>query len=125
MKKIAYSLSLFVVIFLGSSMMNVTAQGVSNEDMEEVLVAQFHAQISQSIKSAYNVRFPQFEHARILSIKKAALPEPSEEMKPGVEYEIILKVKVLNVPRETNSLIITIDNSQSNGEFVVKDVKKE
>lgn len=46
-------------------------------------------------------------------------------MKPGVEYEIILKVKVLNVPRETNSLIITIDNSQSNGEFIVKDVKKE
>ncbi|GLY09440.1 hypothetical protein Bbad01_06560 [Bacillus badius] len=94
------------------------------EDMEDVLISQFHPQISQSIRSVYHVRLPQFENAYIVSIEKAALPEPSEEMKPGIEYEITLKVTVLNVPRNANSLLITLSNSQSSGEFVVKQVKK-
>ncbi|KMY55310.1 hypothetical protein AC623_16345 [Bacillus sp. FJAT-27231] len=123
MKTLFYCLPLFILILLGS-VTSTAAQEVSPEDMEEVLVAQFHTQISESIKAAYHVRFPQFEKAHIISIKKAALPEPSEEMKPGTEYEIMLKVNVLNVPRKENALLITISNSESNGKFVVKEMKK-
>lgn len=123
MKKLLYSLPLFMFILLGG-IINAAAQETSLEDMEEVLIAQFHTQISESIKSAYHVRFPQFEDAHIVSIKKAALPEPSEEMKPGTEYEIMLRVRVLNVPRKESSLLIMISNSESNGKFVVKEVKK-
>lgn len=123
MKKIIYTMPLCLFILLGG-MMNTFAEEVSADDMEEVLIAQFHKQLSQSIKQAYNIRFPQFEKAHILSIKKTAFPEPSEEMKPGTEYEIVIKVEVLNVPQKTNSLIITLANSESRGEFTVKEVKK-
>ncbi|MGG6446629.1 DUF3888 domain-containing protein [Pseudobacillus badius] len=123
MKRIVYfTMLLFFTFFAGTCTAN--AEKVSMEDMEDVLIAQFHPQISQSIRSVYHVRLPQFENAHIVSIEKAALPEPSEEMKPGIEYEITLKVTVLNVPRNANSLLITLSNSQSSGEFGVKQVKK-
>ncbi|KZO00339.1 hypothetical protein A4244_05490 [Bacillus badius] len=123
MKKTVYFMMLlFLTLFAGTCTAN--AEKVSMEDMEDVLISQFHPQISQSIRSVYHVRLPQFENAYIVSIEKAALPEPSEEMKPGIEYEITLKVTVLNVPRNANSLLITLSNSQSSGEFVVKQVKK-
>ncbi|KAB7707032.1 DUF3888 domain-containing protein [Bacillus aerolatus] len=124
MRKIIRSLSLSIlIIFLGVN--PVFGQEVSKADMEEVLTTQFHKQISDSIKKSYNVRFPQFESAQIISIKKEYLPESSEELKPGKFYEIKIRVKVLNDLRQGNSLVITLNNDNSSGEFVVKEVKKE
>ncbi|MFK2825352.1 hypothetical protein QYG89_06580 [Bacillus sp. B190/17] len=124
MKKIVCSFLLSAFIMLAGTA-NTFAQEVSQTDMEDILITQFHKQITYSIKTAYNLRFPQFEEAKIVTIHKEALPEPSEEMKPGTIYEIKIKVKVLNVPREDNSLVITLSNDHARGDFVVKEAKKE
>ena len=78
-------------------------------NLEEILITQFHKQISDSIKEVYDVKIPQFENVRIISVKKEFLPEPSEEIKPGKVYEIKLRVEVLNVKGE-KSLEIALNN---------------
>lgn len=112
---------LFLVVSLGQ--LNTYAQELSLEEMEEVLITQFHKQISDSIKEVYKVGIPQFEDVRIISIETEVLPEPSEELKSGKVYVIKLRVKVLNV--EGNSLEITLNNDNPSGEFVVKELKRD
>jgi hypothetical protein len=113
-------LAILIISLFGG--FNSSAQEINKKDIEEVLLTQFHKQISDSVKGVYGVI--QFENPRITSIKTYVLPETSEELKPGKIYEVTLKVHVLNV-REPDTLAIILSNDNSYGEFIVKETKKE
>ncbi|WP_125444160.1 hypothetical protein [Bacillus thermotolerans] len=124
MKKLIYCLLLSVCLFAGGASHSSAAE-INQQDVEDLLIAQFHKQISSAIKQTYGLRFPQYEKAMITSVRKEALPEPSEEMKPGIVYEVVLKVEVLNIPNKENSLIIVLTNDSNDGKFIVKEARKE
>ena len=121
MKKVIFGMMLlFFLVSFGQ--INTYGQELSIKEIEEVLITQFHKQILDSMKEVYKVGIPQFEDARIISIEKEVLPEPSEELKPGNIYVIKLRVKVLNVGDK--SIDLTLNNDNPNGEFVVKKIKR-
>ncbi|PLR79514.1 hypothetical protein CVD25_15760 [Bacillus canaveralius] len=119
-----------IYVFLIAALINIIAvstadgEGANSQLMEEVLVKQFHEQISKSIIETYQNRFPQYENATIISINKEALPESSEEMKPGILYEIVLQVQVLLNTGKREKLTIILNNDSSDGQFNVRTVKK-
>ncbi|PLR87060.1 hypothetical protein [Bacillus sp. V33-4] len=119
-----------IYVFLIAALINIIAvstadgEGVNSQLMEEVLVKQFHEQISKSIIETYQNRFPQYENATIISINKEALPESSEEMKPGILYEIVLQVEVPLNTGKREKLTIILNNDSSDGQFNVRTVKK-
>ncbi|RSK50653.1 hypothetical protein [Bacillus canaveralius] len=119
-----------IYVFLIAALINIIAvstadgEGANSQLVEEVLVKQFHEQISKSIIETYQNRFPQYENATIISINKEALPESSEEMKPGILYEIVLQVEVPLNTGKREKLTIILNNDSSDGQFNVRTVKK-
>ncbi|PLR76921.1 hypothetical protein CU633_13530 [Bacillus sp. V3-13] len=124
MRKLMY---VFLIAALINIFAETTAVGeeANHQLMEEVLIKQFHEQISKSIIKAYQIRFPQYENAEIVSIHKDAIPESSEEMKPGMIYEVVVRVEVPLQTGRREKLTITFNNDSDNGQFIVRNVKKE
>lgn len=123
MKALALNLPIFIFAMLFSSI-NVLSEEVNKEDLEKLLVTQLHTQISEVIKEFYKVEIAQYENPRITAINTDVIPEPSEEMKPGFTYEVILKVDVLSGSEKKETLILTLNNDHSSGKLLVKKVRK-
>jgi len=98
---------------------------VNYQDLEEVLLTQFHNEISESIKKSYKVQIPQYEKENIISIKRNVVPEPSEEMKPGTTYEIEISVEVLTSAEERELFVVLLSNDNTQGEFKVIDTERK
>ncbi|WP_026695475.1 hypothetical protein [Peribacillus kribbensis] len=106
-----------------SDIIAAASAGLSTNDLEEVLIKQLHSQISEVIMKVYNVEIPQYKNARILLVKKEALQETSEQLKPAIIH--IVKVRVDVIEREkTASLDITFTDNNSEGRLAVKNMKK-
>lgn len=123
MRKIQF-IVLVTVLLTPLISFHAEAQELDKKDLEEVLLMQFHKQISASIKKEYGFNIVQYEKPQVISIKKEYVPEASEEMKPVSVYEVTLKVEVLNVSPDQNELTIILSNSNLDGEFAVKRIKK-
>ncbi|MDZ5470759.1 hypothetical protein SM124_03235 (plasmid) [Bacillus sp. 31A1R] len=103
----------------------ISNKQVNSEDLKEVLLTQFHHEISESIKTSYKVQIPQYEKENIISIKKNVVPEPSEEMKPGTTYEIEISVEVLTNTEERELFTLLLSNDNIQGEFKVIDTDRK
>ncbi|MFE8700462.1 hypothetical protein ACFYKX_07545 [Cytobacillus sp. FJAT-54145] len=112
----------FIFVFLFSHLWGFSALGEQPDKklMEEIIVQGLHGEISKAIKEKYNMKVAQYDGVEIVSITKEAQYEPSEEMKPGMTYEIVIKLSAL-INEDKRSLEITFVNGE-NG-FVATKVK--